>query len=78
MTLLDEKALQARGFGITKLSFGNIDCGSKLEKDGLCSPLGTGPIAKISINSNTKYQKVIGFGGAFTEAAAFNFYRLPK
>jgi len=78
MTLLDEQGLQSRGFGITKLSFGNVDCSSKLEKDGLCSPLGTGPIAKISINSNKKYQKVIGFGGAFTEAAAFNFYRLSK
>ena len=30
------------------------------------------------MGNRKKYQKIIGFGGAFTEAAAFNFYRLPK
>lgn len=78
MTLLNEQGLQARGFGINKLSFGNVDCSKKLQEDGLCSPLGTGPVAKISVNSNKKYQKIIGFGGSFTEAAAYNFYRFPK
>ncbi len=30
----------------------------------------------LSINENVGYQKIIGFGGAFTEAAAYTFYNL--
>ena len=32
----------------------------------------------LEINSNKQYQKVLGFGGAFTEASAINFAKLPK
>lgn len=32
--------------------------------------------AVLSINENVGYQKIIGFGGAFTEAAAYTFYNL--
>jgi len=32
----------------------------------------------INIYDDVAYQEIIGFGGAFTEAAAFTFYRLPK
>ena len=35
-------------------------------------------IALIHVDSSRKCQKIVGFGGAFTEASAHNFYRLPK
>ena len=35
-------------------------------------------IAFIDVDSSKKFQKILGFGGAFTEASAYNFYRLPK
>eukprot|EP00605_Chrysophyceae_sp_TOSAG23-4_P000227 GSChrysophyteH1.ASY1.ANO1.264.1 assembled CDS len=34
--------------------------------------------AFVSIDRTSKQQRIIGFGGAFTEAAANNFQRLPK
>eukprot|EP01038_Epipyxis_sp_PR26KG_P015082 gene15082-20294_t len=30
-----------------------------------------------TVDSSKKYQKIIGFGGAFTESAAYNFFKLP-
>ncbi len=32
----------------------------------------------IRLNMQTKYQKMIGFGGAFTESACYNLYRVNK
>jgi hypothetical protein len=32
----------------------------------------------LLIDSFIKYQKIIGFGGAFTEASAINYYKLPQ
>ncbi|CEG40790.1 family 30 glycoside hydrolase [Plasmopara halstedii] len=32
----------------------------------------------ISVDFNTKFQVILGFGGAFTEAAALQFSKLPK
>ncbi|EEY54375.1 glucosylceramidase, putative [Phytophthora infestans T30-4] len=32
----------------------------------------------ISIDVNTKFQEIMGFGGAFTEAAALQFHKLPN
>ena len=32
----------------------------------------------IYVNKNKKYQKIEGFGGAFTEASAINFFNLPE
>jgi glucosylceramidase len=36
------------------------------------------PDLVISMNTNTKFQKIIGFGGAFTEAACYTLNRLSK
>jgi hypothetical protein len=30
------------------------------------------------VKSEQRFQKIVGFGGAFTEAAAYNFYKLPS
>ncbi|KAG2792771.1 hypothetical protein PC116_g27960, partial [Phytophthora cactorum] len=32
----------------------------------------------IAIDVDTKFQEIMGFGGAFTEAAALQFHKLPK
>lgn len=32
----------------------------------------------IQLNSKVKYQQIIGFGGAFTESACYNLYRVNK
>ncbi len=34
------------------------------------------PNFRISVDENIKYQTIIGFGGAFTEAAAYTFYKM--
>mmetsp|Transcript_4108 Transcript_4108/g.7528 ORF Transcript_4108/g.7528 Transcript_4108/m.7528 type:complete len:485 (-) Transcript_4108:1403-2857(-) len=41
--------------------------------DGLSADV---PQAMLHINTSKTFQKIIGFGGAFTEAAAYNFYKL--
>lgn len=33
---------------------------------------------QLHINPSQTYQKILGFGGAFTEAAAYTFYQMPK
>jgi glucosylceramidase len=33
---------------------------------------------QLNLNPNKVYQKIIGFGGAFTEAAAYTFFQMPK
>ena len=70
------KDLQNMGFHIGSLSFGNAKCQLTDQKAGLCSPP-TRRTSKIHIDSTKVYQSVIGFGGAFTEAAAHNFFKLP-
>jgi len=32
----------------------------------------------LSFDSDKTYQEILGFGGAFTEAAAYTFYQMPK
>lgn len=32
---------------------------------------------RMTIDTRYKYQKILGFGGAFTESASLNYYRLP-
>lgn len=34
--------------------------------------------AVVKIDTDLRFQTIIGFGGAFTESAAVNFYKLPK
>jgi glucosylceramidase len=64
---------------ITSLTFGNVICTttSDLPSDETCSSSTDSP-AKIYINSKKTFQSILGFGGAFTETAAYNFYKLPQ
>lgn len=57
---------------IHSLSFGNTKCDAVQCND---LPINT---ARLYVDTKVKYQKIIGFGGAFTEATAINFYKLPQ
>jgi len=35
-------------------------------------------VSKIYVDTKKRYQSILGFGGAFTEAAAYNFFKLPE
>ena len=37
-----------------------------------------GNILKVDINATRRFQKILGFGGAFTDAAGINLYRLSE
>ncbi len=80
MTNLDAKLLNSRGFNVDKLSFNNkinSEVKTNIFNENVVTSWGHG-LGTIKINDKIKYQKILGFGGAFTEAAAYNFYKLPK
>jgi O-glycosyl hydrolase len=61
---LGTNEFESRGFPVKSMTFGS-------DEDH------TGK-AKVVVDSAKAFQEIIGFGGAFTEAAAYNFYKLPK
>lgn len=70
------KDMASTAFSPTTLSFGNVQC-AEGEQEILCTGMPPSP-ALITFRSSEKYQSLIGFGGAFTEASAVNFYALPQ
>jgi glucosylceramidase len=64
--------------GLPFLDFGNIDCGTNNGQQGLRNQCSGVDGAQVIIQHSNRYQKVLGFGGAFTEASAHNFFQLPK
>ena len=77
ISTLDASELFRRGFKIGSFNFGNRDCTPDAIQEGKCVDL-ISPPSKIFIDTSTTFQSIIGFGGAFTEAAANNFYKLPS
>jgi len=82
MTYLDSAAMRDRGFDVGAISFGNTDCSKVLEaintvQGYVCRPPSDGQAAHLTVDKSKRYQEIIGFGGAFTETAAVNFYKLP-
>jgi glucosylceramidase len=69
------RQLFAADIGLGKINFGNIQCDQN--SVGYACANAASPSASIEIQSSRKYQKILGFGGAFTEASAVNFYKLP-
>jgi hypothetical protein len=69
MTIADINELSGRD--INKIEFGNANC-KNCPKSSSNLPTGV-----FNIDTSKKYQKIIGFGGAFTEATAYNFNKLP-
>lgn len=74
MKLVDIASMQKVLPSLDKLEFGNINCDGSMNADKRCSP----QFGKIIVDSSVEYQKIVGFGGAFTEASAINYYKLRK
>lgn len=74
--LLDPLSLLQRGFYFDKLDFGNSGC-MRHESDFSVDCDKEYKLSRIVVDSGKTFQETIGFGGAFTEASAFNFYNLP-
>jgi len=57
---------------ITFATFDSSDtCDTKCQFKKLSTP-------KMYVDDKITFQKIVGFGGAFTESTAHNFYRLPR
>jgi hypothetical protein len=79
LKLLDASDLLTRGYPVDSIAFGNFKCTSTPGDPAsveVCSTTTSNP-ATVTIDSEQDFQKIIGFGGAFTESAAYNFYKLP-
>ena len=64
------------GLSIKSFSFGNTECDSS--KSGYKCGSSALSSAKLIVDTTQRFQTIIGFGGAFTEASAINFYGLPQ
>lgn len=79
LQLLNAEEISERGFKIDSLSFGNVICsGSTITATSEACTSSTNNPASVSVNSEKTFQTIVGFGGAFTEAAAYNFFKLPE
>ena len=72
LSLLTVGDMQERGFKVgSSLSFGNVKTAESDISKASSSP------SKFYVNSQKTFQEILGFGGAFTESAAYNFFQLP-
>ncbi len=83
LTALDSSAMRDRGFDVGTLSFGNTDCSEivkafKSAQGYVCHSPQRDETAQLHVDKNKRYQSILGFGGAFTEASAINFYKFPE
>jgi hypothetical protein len=79
LKLLNAEDMSERGFSTDKLSFGNVHCsGSGTTATSEKCTSSTNNPATVYVNSDKTFQTIVGFGGAFTEAAAYNFFKLPE
>lgn len=84
LTLLDNQVLETRGL-LSHASGGQATFGNGIssncpatdaERDD-CERGEKHSVAQITISRSKTFQKIIGFGGAFTESSAYNFFKLP-
>ena len=66
LTKITYNDIRSMGFLISKLQFGNAVCSASDLSQNICVPPTKRP-ARVLIDSDKVYQKIIGFGGAFTE-----------
>ena len=79
LKLLSATDLGERGFPLDTIAFGNVKC-SKNNGDSTTASsctTSTSTPATVEVDSKKKFQEIVGFGGAFTESSAYNFYKLP-
>ena len=75
--VLPQDVRAAPGVEVATLSFGNTQCEPGADiGEILCTNMDSSP-SIITIDESSTYQSILGFGGAFTEASAVNFYKLP-
>jgi hypothetical protein len=77
LQLLTASDLTTRGFTVESIAFGNVKCTKDSASNEVCTSTTPNP-AVVNVKSEQRFQKIVGFGGAFTEAAAYNFYKLPS
>jgi len=73
LTQMNAVEMTNRGFDVDSLSFGNLKPCSGVDA---CKELED--VSKIWIDAEIKHQSILGFGGAFTEASAYNYFLLPE
>ena len=73
LTQMSPSHLSSIGLDVKNIAFGNSEC-KNIKEDCSITKL---PLSSLHIDSSKKYQSIIGFGGAFTEATAINFNTLP-
>jgi len=62
---------------LNSLTFGNTNCEyDEPNAEYMCFNMDSPP-AMVIIKDTETFQELVGFGGAFTEASAVNFYKLP-
>lgn len=74
---LNAEDMSERGFVTDNLSFGNVVCSSATATTSEKCTSSTENPSTVYVNSGKTFQTIVGFGGAFTEAAAYNFFKLP-
>lgn len=71
LKLMTNTDFHERGFDLVESTF--REDSSELNK----VKFGDMSAAELLFDPEVKYQSIIGFGGAFTEASAYNFFQLP-
>lgn len=55
------------------VSFGNMPQSSQKKRDAPTEKVG-----RVRVDTRRRFQRILGFGGSFTESSAYNFYKLPQ
>ncbi len=63
---------------MTKIILTAKDTEYRLSPVSHLSKKSTSVLPKIALNPSLQYQEILGFGGAFTESACYNLYRVSK
>ena len=82
LSVLDTAGMKERGFDTGLLAFGNTECNKlmkaiKLETFGYCKPPPLEETSSVSVDSNVKYQEILGFG-EHSRSCSINFFKLPN
>lgn len=80
LTVLNKNSMKERGFCFSNLKFANknLCLNKKWKKE--CAEIcesNNDNVAHAHLDSSIHYQEILGFGGAFTESSAYNFFKLP-
>lgn len=59
---------------ISSVKFGNINCSDLASSVYVCPEVQ----GRMKVDASKRHQTIVGFGGAFTEATAYNFFKLPQ